>query len=374
MAQLVKRGDKYHLRFKRTRNGKATEKSFSLNVNTKKSAERLKIEYEDKYERGEIDPFNGWTPQSEIEAKREAKLGSYMPLSDACHLFLKERTHIRKNTVKNYKRHFDMFENLVGKSMPVNQISEQDIRDFCFKESVKPATQASYLRHMKVLFRWLFDKKYINRDLVKDIKAPRIPNSLSQKIIDEEQFQLLLDTHAERIKKLTKAGHTTTKDQQQLWFKPLMTLLFFTGLRISEALRLEWSDINFSSGFLMVTNKAVAYTKSGEERAVPIRRELLPVLKKWHTDHKKPNKGLVFPSVKSYVSDVQMTGNRVSKTFRTIVAEAGLPNTINLHSLRHSCVTSLLKKNVPLHEVSKFVGHSDIKVTLGYEHLSSEDL
>ena len=70
MASLRKRGDIYYIRFSATINGERKRAAFSLGTTIKREALRLQIEYEDKYHRGEIDPFNGWTPQKEAEKKR----------------------------------------------------------------------------------------------------------------------------------------------------------------------------------------------------------------------------------------------------------------------------------------------------------------
>jgi len=115
----------------------------------------LQIEYEDKYHRGEIDPFNGWTPQKEAEKKRQRLRGKYIPLHKAADQFIEQRSQANAKTKDNYRRHMNMLIDHLGKTMPVTEITEQDIREFCFRKDIAVATQASYLRHYKVFFRFL---------------------------------------------------------------------------------------------------------------------------------------------------------------------------------------------------------------------------
>jgi len=158
MAGLKKRRNTYYIRFFKKINGKRKQKALSLGTKIKREAQKLLIEYEERFERGEIDPFNGWTPKKEAKKKRQQLRGKYVPLHKAADQFIEQRSQANQTTKDNYRRHLNMLEGQLGRTMPVTEILEKDIREFCFRSDLAPATQASYLRHLKVFFRWMHEK------------------------------------------------------------------------------------------------------------------------------------------------------------------------------------------------------------------------
>ncbi len=153
MASLKKRNGTYYIRFFKKIDGKRKQKALSLETKIKREAQKLLIEYEEKFERGQIDPFQGWTPKKEAKKKWQQLRGKYIPLHEAGDKFIEKRSQANQTTKDNYRRHLYTLEDQVGRTMPVTEILEKDIREFCFRDDIKPATQASYLRHLKVFFR-----------------------------------------------------------------------------------------------------------------------------------------------------------------------------------------------------------------------------
>lgn len=138
---------------------------------------------------------------------------------------------------------------------------------------------------------------------------------------------------------------------------------------MKEVISLRWENINFERKTIFITD-----TKSGQERAVPIRERLYNELKQWKDKSNNTEIGLVFPSQKSHLKNVKMSGHNVSKVFRSYAKKAKLKNTINFHGLRHSCGTELMRLGFDINEVAKILGHSSVEVTRLYEHLTPKDL
>lgn len=374
MASLKKRGDVYYIRFFTIIDGERKRKSFSLSTTLKREAEKMLIKYEDLFERGEIDPFNGWTPKKEAEEKRKSLKGKYMSLKDAGDLFVKNRSQANQQTKDNYKRHMKMLQEELGSTMPVTEILEQDIRDFCFRKDLAPATQASYLRHYKVFFRWLHEKQIVKKNITKDIKASKPPQNISEKTITKEQLEEIFKAFDEFTKENVADGFITKPHQMRDWFKPMISMFYYCGLRAKEGVNLTWDNVDLKSGYIRVINKKGASTKSGKDRTLPIRKELKPILKKWHKHLGKPKDGYVFPSATGMNRFQKMNAGAVSRSFKKFVREAELQESITLHGLRHTCATELLRKGVPINQVSSFLGHSSVEVTQIYEHLDETDL
>jgi integrase len=159
-----------------------------------------------------------------------------------------------------------------------------------------------------------------------------------------------------------------------------------TGCRRGELLALEWSDINFETGVMMITKSLeqtkrglrVKSTKSGEPRDIGIPDEALDVLREHRVEQDRDralygadyeDHNLVFcqPSGAYYSPD--RVGARVSELMR----KAGLHG-VSLHALRHSHCSILLSKGVPVPVVAERLGHANQNITLSiYSHALPKD-
>lgn len=354
-----------------------------MGTTIKREAEKLLIDYEDKFERGEIDPFNGWTPQKEAKKKRQQLHGKYIPLHKAADQFIEERSQANQNTKDNYRRHFNMLEDQLGRTMPVTEILEKDIREFCFRSDLAKATQASYLRHLKAFFRWMHEKKILKKDITSDIKPPKVPIKIAQKLISKEGLNEVFKAFDKFYKEQDENGNVTKPHQKRLWFKPMINTIYYCGLRASEAVNLKWTEVDLKGnstdpddlGQIRIINTDDHTTKSALERVIPIREPLKPWLVQWHKDQGEPTDGYVFPSSTGLNRFQGMTPGSLSRSFKKFVRKAKkVPNTVTLHGLRHSCVTDLLRKGVPINIVKDIMGHSSLDVTMIYEHLDLQDI
>lgn len=172
-----------------------------------------------------------------------------------------------------------------------------------------------------------------------------------------------------------------TSRDDRLW--PLWTLLVTTGLRLSEALGLAWSDVDLDAGTVRVARRLLRVNgewrttqpKTAKSRrtvmlipqAVEALREQRVRQDEWR-DSPKPIDGLVFTTP----SGKPIHGPNVLPSFYRALERAGLPR-LTLHDLRHSCATMLLTAGVPLPVIAKTLGHSSIRVTADlYAHIVPE--
>ena len=220
-----------------------------------------------------------------------------------------------------------MLMDYLGKTMPVTEITEQDIREFCFRKDIAVATQASYLRHYKVFFRWMHKKGILKENITKDIKPPKIPEKIAQKTLTREELDEVFKAFDKFYEEQKKRGFVTKPHQMRLWFKPMINTMYYCGLRASEATNLTWNDVDLKGnpkdhddlGHIRITNSNGNTTKSGKERVVPIREPLKPWLKQWHKDQGKPSDGYVFPSSTGLNRFHGMTASALSRSFKKLV-------------------------------------------------------
>lgn len=329
----------------------------------------MKFEYEDLYREGEINPFQGWSPEKHEKRKQRISNSNAITLSELTDIFLENRTQANAVTKNNYRRHLEMLMDEVGETMPVSMITEKDIRDLCFQSHLAAATNRSYLRHFKVFFRWLEEQDYIQTNITENIRMPKKQTKISEKTISEAELQQVFRKYREDIQAKKAARQITTVAQSRVWFRPVVMTAFYAGLRVKEIVNLRWENIDFTNDQLTVTN-----TKSGDERTIPIRSKLLSTLKAWHRYHDHPQKGLVFPSKKAINGEVKMSKANISRVFKGYVREANLKETITFHGLRHSCGTELMRLGFDINETAKILGHNSLDVTRLYEHLTQTDL
>ncbi len=383
MAILRKRNNVYYIRFSRSVDGVRKQKELGLGTTLKREAEKMLLEYEELYERGRIDPFNGWTPGVEAKRRRQKLSGQNISLEKASEQFINERSQANERTKSNYRTHLGMLMEVLGRTMPVTQIMESDIREFCFRSDLAPATQASYLRHLKVFFKWLFENEILKNDLTRNIKPPRIPQKIALKTLSRSELDMIFDAFDKYSKEVIEKGYVSKPEQQRLWFKPMINTIYYCGLRAKEAVNLTWEDVSLVSkldgngnfGVIRISNTEENTSKSGKERIIPIREPLYPWILQWYKDQGKPSEGYVFPSATGFDKWHKMDELALSKSFKKFVKLAeNVPNTITLHGLRHSCATDLFSKGVSAVIVQKILGHASINTTMIYEHLDSKNI
>ena len=159
-----------------------------------------------------------------------------------------------------------------------------------------------------------------------------------------------------------------------------------TGLRRGEALALKWTDIDLNGGTLKITKtvsrirrELVASTPktAKSRREVPLSPGVIAMLR----GHRKAqvaerlqagdvwqDRDLVFATEHGGYVDPR----NLLRALKTAGVKAGIDG-IGLHTLRHSAATAMLEANVPIHVVSRILGHSSIAVTIDlYGHVNDE--
>jgi integrase len=168
--------------------------------------------------------------------------------------------------------------------------------------------------------------------------------------------------------------------------RPLLSLYVLTlgegGLRCeSEALRLQWSDVDLEGGFLWIASGREGHrTKSGKGRWVPMTPRLLAAVK----DHFAACRFAAYDGTRplrvfhhTRTARRFKAGERIGSlrhAFKSAAKRAKLPLTLHQHDLRHRRVTAWLAEGRDVVKVKEAMGHSDLRTTMGYTHLAREHL
>jgi site-specific recombinase XerD len=142
----------------------------------------------------------------------------------------------------------------------------------------------------------------------------------------------------------------------------LLTTIYASGLRLSEALHLEATDIDSPRMLIRVRGG-----KGNRDRYVPLSPRLLELLRQYYREQQP--KTWLFPGK---TLERPLTPSVVQKSCQRAVLAAGLRKRLTPHSLRHGYATHLLEAGVNLLAIQRLLGHHHLSTTLKYLHLSPE--
>ena len=161
-------------------------------------------------------------------------------------------------------------------------------------------------------------------------------------------------------------------------YRAVLRLIYHTGLRVGEAVRIERRD--FRDTATPHPRLHVRCGKGGKDRFVPLAPVMVEELREWWKTHRHPT--FLFPGPtggwrdRAQPAGVAQHAARhlsvaaVQYTFRLARATAGLPAEATVHTLRHCYATHLLEEGVSLRLISQYLGHASLETTVIYTHLT----
>jgi len=198
---------------------------------------------------------------------------------------------------------------------------------------------------LQFFYRYVLKRPWDWTEIVKPPHSNRLPDVLTR----QETLRLL---------------GTVRKRRYRVFF----VTLYSTGLRLSEGLALEISDID--------TQRLRIHVRGGKgdkDRYVPITATLLHMLRRWWATHRHPR--LIFPNPtggpeRMAQATASMDRGGVQAAMRAAVADARIRLRIGVHSLRHCFATHMLELGVDLRELQTILGHVNPETTARYTHLT----
>jgi integrase len=202
------------------------------------------------------------------------------------------------------------------------------------------ANELSVLRHLlRLARRW----GYV--DGIPEIVMPKRPRG-RLRYLDEGEIRRLLEA---------------CRESRNRYLFAVVVLALNTGMRKGEILGLEWERVDLSSARIRLDR-----TKSGEPRGVPINRAVYDALIALEPDPARRH-GRVFPAGND------RRGSQVRTAFEAALVRAGIAG-FRFHDLRHTAASHLVMRGASLKDVQEILGHSDLRMTNRYAHLSPAHL
>lgn len=273
--------------------------------------------------------------------------------------FLKDERRYSAHTLDAYARDLALFINFFDEPVTLDFLSNLEIRDFrAFisaraAKNIEKTSLAREIAAFKNFFRWLNKAHILKNAAVSIVSTPRLKKSLPKSLDVSETQDVLIE-----------AKNLATSSWQGLRDQAVLALLYGCGLRISEALSLNYGETDFHADFMRVKGKG------NKERLVP----LLPLVGQAIDAYLE---ALPYPRRKGDALFVGARGERVSpriiqRSMQKIRNYMGLPDTVTPHALRHSFATHLLAEGTDLRSIQELLGHASLATTQRYTEASVE--
>lgn len=218
--------------------------------------------------------------------------------------------------------------------------------------SLRSTTRA--ISTCRSFFKFLSRHHNYNVTAITLLESPKLKRTLPRPLTEEQTDTLLSEIE----------DHAT-----ELWVglrdRAFFTLLYATGMRISEALSLK-GDV------LQVKDRMSVVGKGGKTRVIP----LMPAVHEAIADYIK---SCPYPIIDSTPLFLGLRGNRLSvsvaqKALRLYRQRTGLPVSVTPHALRHSCATHLMQESSDLRGIQELLGHASLSSTQIYTQLDQRQL
>ena len=276
-------------------------------------------------------------------------------------LYLKIERGLSHNSIENYARDISKLAYFLDENKILDtpiSISDTVIQQFIYElaKTVNARSQSRTISGLRSFFEYLIFEDYRKDNPTQLIETPKIgrklPDTLSQNEIDEIIAQLDL-SHPQGQRN-----------------KTILETLYSCGLRVTELITLQISDLFFDEGFIRVIGKG------DKQRFVPINLEtqkLISIYLNQVRNQLKPQKGFedtIFLNRRGK----QLTRNMIFLIIKELTEKAGIKKKVSPHTFRHSFATHLLENGADLRSIQQMLGHESITTTEIYMHLDKSFL
>jgi len=289
--------------------------------------------------------------------------------------YLKLEKHFSDYTVKSYGADLIQFAQFiageighantapVGATLTPEQIDERQlkcepltIREFLaylYAQNYTKSTTARKLATLRSFFKFLIRRGAVSVNPLSTIRTPKQEKRLP-KCLDLEQVQKLLDAPEDN-------------DLLGARDKAMLEILYSSGIRVSELVELEMSDLDLQEGILRVRGKG------RKDRLTPIGSQAIKAVQRYFelrsADARNP--GTATQRVFLNKHGEPLSTRSVRRKLDKYLVEAGLDPGISPHTLRHSFATHLLNNGADLRSVQELLGHQSLSPTPIYTHLTT---
>ena len=273
--------------------------------------------------------------------------------------YLSKEKRASANTISSYLRDIHQFAEYLSAQagIPPEKAEQETIRGCMawLQERGKSAASITrFLASLKSFYNYLLSRNVIKSNPTKGISTVKSERKYPN-ILTSKEVELFLE----------QPQCTDAKGYRD---HAMLELLYATGIRVSELISLNISDLNLSAGFVRCTSK-------GRERIIPMYRTAVKALQ----DYVRNVRPQIIADGEEEALFVNMNGERMSrqgfwKIIKYYQEKAGIQKDITPHTLRHSFAVHLLENGADLRSIQEMLGHADISSTQIYTHVIKNQL
>ncbi len=296
-----------------------------------------------------------------------------MQIEDAKEDFLSyckiEKGLVESSTVKSYQEdlkifiqwldehynHHDKNDSTTRIDFLVSHLNKTMVKEYLnhLGHTLSAKSMARHLTTIRQFSLYLVKEKELPLDITAGITPPKIGRKLPEVLNANEMEQLL---------------NIPLNNAFDYRNKAMLELMYATGLRISELVKLTIFDLDFSTQLITIKGKGRKervipfgdYAKYYVERYLEVRPSLLV--------KGKPQTDILFLNNHGE----GMTRQGFFKNLKKILVAQGIKKEVSPHTIRHSFATTMLKHGANLRVIQELLGHEDITTTKIYTHISNE--
>ncbi|MGM9986532.1 MAG: tyrosine recombinase XerC [Bacillaceae bacterium] len=286
-----------------------------------------------------------------------------MNVKNICQLYL-EYLQVERNysqyTIVSYETVLKQFLTFMQeeKIMSFQDVTYADVRLYLttlHESGLTRKTVSRKVSSLRSFYRFLSREKLVTTNPFAHATLPKKELSIPKFFYEEE------------LKPLFQCSDLSTPLGQRN--QALLELLYATGIRVSECCNLEWSDIDFTIGTVLVLGKGK------KQRYVPFGEYAKKALDEYYHDgYQKLNKGNSQKKVFLNHRGTPLTDDGVRLVLKKMMQTVTASLHISPHMLRHSFATHLLNNGADLRSVQELLGHEQLSTTGIYTHVSKERL
>lgn len=259
------------------------------------------------------------------------------------------------NTVMSYKRDLKKLtgflqEQGITEFSQVNQTNLNSYILYLEKNRFTPATVSRNIASIKALYHFMFKERMVEEDISDILRAPKIEKKMPGIMSMDQVTKLLEQPDGDAPKEVRD--------------RAMLELLYATGIRVSELIALQLSDVNLQMGFLICKD-------GNKERVIPFGNKARAAL----IAYLESARGAMIQTNEEQSLFVNCFGQPMSrqgfwKLIKYYGAKAGIEEEITPHTLRHSFAAHLVENGADLKSVQEMLGHSDIATTQIYANMN----
>ena len=272
--------------------------------------------------------------------------------------YLTNEKHASQNTISSYLRDVTQFsEYLDSHDCAIRDADSEMVQGYMnwmLGRGKSAASVTRFLASVKSFYNYLLANGDMKTNPAKGVAAAKVERKYPE-ILSSKEVELFLE-------------QPQCVDAKGFRDHAMLELLYATGIRVSELISLNVTDLNLAAGFIRCASR-------GKERIIPLYHTAIKAL----TDYVRTIRPQLIADTEEAALFVNMNGERMSrqgfwKIIKYYQEKTGIQKEITPHTLRHSFAVHLLENGADLRSIQEMLGHADISSTQIYTHVVKKQL